>query len=110
MLSPEDHSRSDDAARNAFKPPITMNTCRIPIFVVLALASGLALAQLSPVETAPGARQLTNSPVEQYRVIDTALIPAKNAKDASSALENALNELGAQGWRVRTGAGTLLVL
>jgi hypothetical protein len=48
--------------------------------------------------------------VEQYRVIDTSLIPVKNARDASGALENALNELGAQGWRVRTGAGNFLVL
>jgi hypothetical protein len=87
-----------------------MNTCRLPIFLVLTLASGLALAQLSPVETQPSPRQLTNSPVEQYRVIDTSLIPVKNAKDASVALENALNELGAQGWRVRTGAGSFLVL
>ena len=87
-----------------------MNTCRLPIFIVLTLASGLALAQLSPVETPPGPRQMTNSPVEQYRVLDTSLIPVKNAKDASAALENALNELGAQGWRVRTGAGSFLVL
>jgi hypothetical protein len=53
---------------------------------------------------------MTNSPVEQYRVLDTALIPVKNAKDASAALENALNELGAEGWRVRTGVGNFLVL
>ena len=87
-----------------------MNTCRLPLFIILTLASGLALAQLSPVESAPVPRQITNSPVEQYRVLDTSLIPVKNAKDASAALENALNELGAQGWRVRTGAGNFLVL
>jgi hypothetical protein len=87
-----------------------MNMCRLPLFIILTLASGLALAQLSPVETSPVPRQITNSPVEQYRVLDTSLIPVKNAKDASAALENALNELGAQGWRVRTGAGNFLVL
>jgi hypothetical protein len=74
------------------------------------MASGFALAQLSSVETPPAARQSTVSPVEQYRVIDTSMLPVKSAKDASLGLENALNELGAQGWRVRTGAGTLIVL
>lgn len=87
-----------------------MNTCRTLIFVTLTLVSGFTLAQLSPVEAPPTARQMTNSPVEQYRVLDTALIPVKNAKDASAALENALNELGAEGWRVRTGVGNFLVL
>ena len=87
-----------------------MNTCRTLVFVALTLVSGLTLAQLSPVEVPPAARQMTNSPVEQYRVLDTALIPVKNAKDASAALENALNELGAEGWRVRTGVGSFLVL
>jgi hypothetical protein len=91
-------------------PSQTMNTCRTLIFAVLTLASGITLAQLSSVETPPAARQMTISPVEQYRVLDTSLIPVKNFKDASTALEVALNELGAQGWRVRSGAGNFLVL
>jgi hypothetical protein len=88
-----------------------MNTTSNCLILVSALASGFALAQLSPVETPPaGQRQATVSPVEQYRVMDTAMIPVKNAKDTATAFENTLNELGAQGWRVRTGAGNYIIL
>jgi hypothetical protein len=98
------------ACESIENPSQTMNTCRTLVFAALMLASGIALAQLSPVEAPPTVRQMTNSPVEQYRVIDTSLIPVKNIKDGATALENALNELGAQGWRVRSGAGNFLVL
>ena len=87
-----------------------MNTSYKLLILVSALASGFALAQLSPVEAPPARRQATVSPVEQYRVMDTAMIPVKSAKDTATAFENTLNELGAEGWRVRTGAGNYIIL
>src|SRR5512144_57187 len=75
-------NQSDFRLRIDGEPPQTMNTCRTLIFAALTLASGITLAQLTPVEAPPAARQMTNSPVEQYRVLDTSLIPVKNVKDA----------------------------
>jgi hypothetical protein len=88
-----------------------MKTSYKCLILACALASGFALAQLSPVERPPAAqRQATVSPAEQYRVMDTAMIPVKNAKDTATAFENTLNELGAEGWRVRAGAGNYIIL
>lgn len=88
-----------------------MKAHRLLIIFLLVVASGIALAQLSSVEAPPGAqRQTTVSPAEQYFVVDTTMIPVKNVKDARTAFENSLNELGAQGWRVRAGAGNFIIL
>jgi hypothetical protein len=87
-----------------------MNTPRSFLMLVLIAVSGIALSQLQSVESPPSPRLTTTSPVEQYRIIDPATIPVHNAKDATTALENTLNDLGSQGWRVRTGSGTLIIL
>ena len=84
-------------------------TCK-SVFLAFALASGFSLAQLSSVETPPASRQTMVTPAEQYRVMDTTMVPVKNAKDTSTAFENMLNELGAAGWRVRAGAGNYIIL
>jgi hypothetical protein len=87
-----------------------MNSPRKFLVFIIFIVSGMALAQLNSVEAPPAQRLTTTSPVEQYRVIDPAMIPAKNVKDAPTAIENALNDLGAQGWRVRAGAGNYVIL
>ena len=87
-----------------------MKPYRTALLTLAMMASGFALAQLSSVETPPAARQATASPVEEYRVLDISMLPVKAPKDTSLAVENALNELGAQGWRVRAGTGTMIVL
>ena len=91
-------------------PSKIMKPYRTALLTLVMMASGFALAQLSSVETPPVARQTTASPAEEYRVIDTSMIPVKAPKDTALGVENVLNELGAQGWRVRAGAGTLVVL
>jgi hypothetical protein len=91
-------------------PSYTMNPYRTALLTLAVTASGFALAQLSSLETPPAARQTTASPAEEYRVLDVSMLPVKAPKDTSLAVENALNELGAQGWRVRAGTGTMLVL
>jgi hypothetical protein len=91
-------------------PSKTMKPYRTALLTLLMMASGFALAQLSSVETPPVARQTTVSPAEEYLVLDTSMLPVKVPKDTSLAVQNALNELGAQGWRVRAGTGTLVVL
>lgn len=78
--------------------------------IAVVLATTFAAGHLISVENPAPAAPLSPSALEQYRVIDANRIPVASARVAPATLEQVLNELGAEGWRVRTAMGTSIIL
>jgi hypothetical protein len=91
-------------------PFIPMNTPQKTLLAVLAITAALALGRLESVEPTRTVTTITAPAVEQYRVLDASQIPIANRQNAPSTLENVLNELAADGWRVRTTMGSTIIL
>ncbi len=80
--------------------------------LALGLTAALAVVVDPPNSTAqqqaPGPAGITPGGA-QYKVIDIAQIPVANNQTPAGTLEIVLNELAAQGWRVVTTSGTLII-
>lgn len=87
-----------------------MKTPQKLMLVVLAVTAALAMSRLESVEVVQPFPTVTAPPPEQYRVIDTSTIPVANRQSGPGTLENVLNQLGAEGWRVRTTMGSTIIL
>jgi hypothetical protein len=46
----------------------------------------------------------------QYKVVDMGRIPANNSLTVAGTVENILNELAGQGWKLVTISGSLMIL
>lgn len=82
-----------------------------PSLIATAVILGLSLyaGQLASVEVNPEQRAGAAPQVEQYRVLDTSRLVVPNVQADPATLEVALNELAAQGWRVRTSVGNTII-
>lgn len=83
---------------------------------LLCLALGITAAMAVVVDP-PNSNAQQQAPVPvvitptgaQYKVIDIAQIPVGNNQTPAATLEVLLNELAAQGWKVVTTSGTLII-
>ena len=88
------------------KPPIKLITFIFALIILgaLIIKSPMIQAQQAPVPV------VINPAPRQYRVIDISQIAVANGRTASGTLEAILNEMGAQGWRVVTTSGSLVIM
>lgn len=70
---------------------------------------GLLVPSIQAQNNAPVPVVITPTQV-QYKVIDLAQLSLPINTSQATALESLLNELGAQGWRLVTATGTLIIL
>lgn len=89
-----------------------MKTSSYVLILVVAVVSMslLALTQVSSVEIPTGMEPTLVGQREQYRVLDTSRLMVPNAQAGAATLETALNEMAAQGWRVRASVGNTVIL
>ena len=76
-------------------------------FILLALSS---LAPLSQAQQTDPVRVVITPTQIQYRVLDLAHIAPGTNLSSAQTLEQILNELGAQGWKVVTTSGSFIIL
>jgi hypothetical protein len=114
VLTRPPSSTEPEASRKAIyneRPLYSMKTPQTMPFVLLAVTAVLLLGRVGSGEAPrPATTTVIASPTEQYRVIDASQIPIANRQNAPGTLETVLNELGADGWRVRTAMGSSIIL
>ena len=79
------------------------------IAAVVILGLSLYAGRLASVEVVTDQRAGVAPQIEQYRVLDTSRLVVPNAQAGPATLEVALNELAAEGWRVRTSVGNTII-
>ena len=88
--------------------PISAFVAAIIVGVVL-LKGPLIHAQTADSQQVPVSVVVNNTP-RQYRVIDITQIPNGNNLTFPRTLENTLNEMGSQGWKLVAATGNLLIM
>ena len=86
--------------------PIKLITIILAVIILCAVVTKAPMiqAQQAPVSV------VINPAPKQYRVIDLGVIPAAAGRTLAGSLEAILNEMGAQGWKLVTTTGNLVVM